>query len=95
MNARLKCLALASLLALSPAALAEHKTEQDIKVNVNTGLLGGITAPLGRLGQAAYNAQEGAHRAITATTGITVNHFYVWTCVDGACVPVDPFTVSK
>lgn len=78
-------------------ALAEHQEEQDVYVEISSPVseTSSLDAPIESTGEELYDLQEGAHAELTENTGQEVDHYYVWICVDGACVPVDPFTVNR
>ena len=51
--------------------------------------------PVAETGAALYEAQEGAHGAVTATTGVAIPHDYINVCTEDECVPIDPFRVRN
>ncbi len=53
--------------------------------------------PVAETGAALYEAQEGAHAAVTATTGVAIPHDYINIdiCTEDECVPIDPFRVRN
>ena len=85
-------LAVTAGLALGSSALG---ADDDVYVSAEVALLGDAASPLGEVGAELWDLQEGLHAAITGLTGVSVPHYYVWICLNGACVPVDPFTVSR
>jgi hypothetical protein len=82
------CLTLASGMAI-----ADYQPGHDLIVPVNA-------APSllnfdGSTGAASFALQEGAHTAITNSSGQSVDHFYVWVYVNGQPVlAVDPCWVD-
>ncbi|MBX3144385.1 MAG: hypothetical protein KF813_11545 [Trueperaceae bacterium] len=93
MNKRLLSILLAGLVL----ALFSNAFAKDWHVRVNAPLVTAITdeLPLAGLGDGLYQAQEGAHGAITALTGVKIDHFYVWVHVGKTSIPVDPLYFSK
>lgn len=93
MQIRLRTILLAGfILALFPNAFAK-----DWHIRVNAPLVAAVTdrLPLAGAGDRLYQAQEGAHAAVTALTGVEVDHFYVWVHVGKTSIPVDPLYFSK
>ena len=88
--------ACALLLSLGMGS-AEYDPSKDIRIEVTTAPTTRLarTLGVGRLGAQAFDLQEGAHATLTDTTGVSVDHYYVWVCFGSECVPVDPFTVGN
>ena len=80
-------------LTLSGIALAGPEPRVSINVPIAAPVTNAL--PIGAVGTTAYNGQEGAHGAITSTTGQSVAHYYVHVVVNGQDVPVDPFMVNR
>lgn len=78
-------------------AFAEYRPEYDVYVHVDAPLIGSVTEAIGlyELGLLLFGTQEDAHEALTDTTGLDVDHYYVWLCLNGECLPADPFTVNR
>lgn len=76
---------------------AEYDPSNDIWIEVDTAPTTYLaqTLGVGTLGSQAFDLQEGAHGTFTSTTGVSVDHYYVWVCLGSECVPVDPFTVGN
>lgn len=90
--------AFALLLATSIGLVfAEYRPEYDVYITVDDELLQAAaeTYGIGAVGWELFGLQEGAHEAVTDTTGQGVDHYYIWVCVGGECVPIDPFTVGN
>lgn len=83
------------LVLLTPLALADG--DGDVYVDVDHDLTSQVAEDLavGETGEDLYDAQEGAHDAVTDGTGEEVDHYYVWICFGGQCVPVDPIRYSN
>jgi hypothetical protein len=66
-------------------------------VVVQGGPVGSITGtvPLAMLGGTLYYTQEDALAAFNEAAGTSVSNWYLWVCLNGACVPVDPYTVGS
>lgn len=65
----------------------------DIVLSVN--LAPSLITTSGSTGQTTYQAQEGAHEAVTDSTGQEIEHFYIWLYVNGQPVAaIDPVWVS-
>ncbi len=80
-------------LALGSVALAGGDKEVSVSIPVLAPLINPL--PIGAVGTTAYNTQEGAHSAITSSTGVSVPHYYINVSVNGQTVPVDPFTFNR
>jgi len=89
--------AAAVVAALLSSAAADYHEDQDVYINVKHPALGGAAKalPIQALGNVAFVAQEGAHQFVRATSGVGIDHYYIWLCIDGQCVPVDPYTINK
>lgn len=86
---RSSLLAATCFFVLTGSAFAAHLSDQDLTLSV-TLLPGSISAP-SSTGTLTYEAQEGVHDALTSTTGLEVDHYYVWVTVNGQPVAaVDP-----
>lgn len=87
-----------SILALFGLGFAEYNAEDDVTVDLTAPVVSDLAddAGVGALGGTLFAAQEGAHGALTDTTGAEVDHYYLWVCLSPtACVPVDPFKISR
>ena len=89
-------IACAVLLSLGLVS-AEYDPSQDVYLTADAPLTNRLASKLGvgRLGTKAFNLQEGAHGTVTDSTGVSVDHYYVWVCLGSECVPIDPFTVGN
>ena len=70
----------------------------DKYVRVENELLESVADDAGvdTIGHLAYVVQEElVHGTVTKTTGIKVDHYYLWTCIGDVCLPVDPFRFSN
>jgi hypothetical protein len=90
-------LAVLAAVALTGVAVAEYNPDNDIYLRVDNKNLNKVAkaVALNRTGDALFETQEGAHATTTETTGQEVDHYYIWICLGGSCVPVDPFTASN
>jgi hypothetical protein len=92
---------LASILALSFAFAQDtssgYNPEDDVTITVDNPVTNSVaeTLNVGKIGDTAFNAQEGVHKAVEGSTGKSVSHYYVKVCLGSSCVPVDPFKFSK
>lgn len=79
---------------LSPTA---YEFDQDIYVVFHGQVFEDATEllPVERVGELAFELQEGMHENITHLSGAEVDHYYIWVCLGEACIPVDPFTYSS
>ncbi len=66
-------------------------------VVVQGGPIGSIagTVPLALLGGTMYATQQDALAAINSAAGTSVSNWYLWVCLNGACVPVDPYSTGS
>lgn len=83
--------------ALLSLAFAKYRPEYDVYITVDVEQLEALAAELGisQIGSNLFDAQEAAHAAATAATGVEVDHYYIWFCAGDQCIPVDPFTASN
>jgi hypothetical protein len=93
---------LASALAVLSVAFAEgnssgYDASNDATITVDNPLTNSVaeTLGVGKVGDTAFDAQEGVHKVAEGTTGQSVNHYYVKLCLGKSCLPVDPFKFSK
>jgi hypothetical protein len=67
---------------------AEYLKQSDKTISVNTGL--GLYVPV-NTGKLTFKLQEAAHEQLQSTTGLDVDHYYLWVELDGnQVVGVDP-----
>ncbi|WP_391119176.1 8-amino-7-oxononanoate synthase [Psychrobacillus sp. L3] len=72
----------------SASAEAAYLKSSDKTISINTGLK--LTIPL-NLGEKAFKLQENVHDIITKSTGLEVDHYYLWLEVDGEkVIGIDP-----
>lgn len=84
----LAAFALVSVMA-SGIASAAYNSNQDSSVNVS--IFPNSLQPSSSLGQATFQLQEGLQNTITNSTGVSVDHSYIWINVNGASLlAVDP-----
>lgn len=90
----MKKLLLATVLmfALSPVfstgAEASYIASGDQTISINTGL--NLSLPI-NTGDLSFEVQESLHSLITDTTGIEIDHSYIWIELDGETVlGIDP-----
>lgn len=59
--------------------------------NLNLSVLQGQLKPTSTTGQTTFQLQEAVHNTLTNTTGLSVDHSYIWINVNGVPVlAVDP-----
>lgn len=86
-------LAFLGLILTTGPALAAHRAEHDITLNLTVAP--SLLQPSGATGSGTYAAQEGAHQAVTHGTGQSVDHYYLWLYLNGQPVAaIDPLWVS-
>jgi hypothetical protein len=51
--------------------------------------------PTARMGAPLFELQEGVHGLITAATGVSVPHDYLWLHIGKTSIPIDPIRFSK
>jgi hypothetical protein len=67
---------------------AEYVGKNDIVISINTGQ--NLYVPL-NTGEASFNLQESVHNELTQSSGVEVDHYYIWLEVDGQRVlAIDP-----
>lgn len=83
--------------ALASVSLAEYDPKKDSRIRLNNRQAESIasTAEVGTVGDELYTVQEETHDTVTDTTGVEVEHSYLWVCVGDECVPVDPLRFSN
>ena len=74
-----------------------YNSEDDVYLIVRGQVIEDATSmlPVGLIGKLAFDLQEGTHKSITDVSGAEVDYYYIWVCLADACIPVDPFRVSK
>jgi hypothetical protein len=76
-------------LTFGSSTLAEYDSSGDITISVN--LLEDTIKPSDSTGDTTYHLQEGVHNELTNTTGLEVDHSYVWITINGEKIlAVDP-----
>ncbi|NMD70952.1 hypothetical protein HHO41_11665 [Bacillus sp. DNRA2] len=81
-------LALSLLPVFSTGAEASYLHSGDQKISINTGL--NLSLPL-NTGALTFQLQEGLHCLVTNTTGVEIDHSYIWVELDGENVlGIDP-----
>lgn len=95
MSRKIGLVALVIVALLVPAIVGT--ADGYVWVVVQGGLIGSITGtvPLALLGGTLYATQQDALAAINAASGGHVGNWYLWVCLNGACVPVDPYSVGS
>lgn len=85
------------LLVLTALVLGSPVTAKDPSIHVRGPVATAVNQalPVAETGQTLYDTQEGAHSTITATTGESIDHYYINVCTEDECVPVDPFRVKN
>jgi hypothetical protein len=67
---------------------AAYDKKSDKKISVNTGL--NLSIPF-NTGKTSFELQEAVHNKLTRSTGLEVDHFYIWLELDGQTVlGIDP-----
>ena len=71
----------------------DYNPENDVYLIVGGQVIEDATSilPVDRIGELAFELQEGTHEGITDVSGAEVDHYYIWVCLADACIPVDPF----
>ncbi len=78
-----------ALLSTPTQSDAAYKPKWDLTLKVN--VLEDMIKPSGKLGEVSFNLQEGVHNTLTDTTGVEVDHSYIWIELNGVKVlAVDP-----
>lgn len=86
-------LALAGLVLSTGSALAAYRSDRDITLNLT--LAPSLIKPSGTTGTSTYTLQEGTHQTVTESTGLEVDHYYIWVNLNGESIlAVDPFWAS-
>jgi hypothetical protein len=101
-NVKVRSFILASVLAVLGFAFAEgnssgYDASNDVTLKVDNAATNAVaeTLGVGKVGDAAFNTQEGVHKAVEGNTGQSVNHYYVKVCLGSSCIPVDPFKANR
>lgn len=84
------------LVGVLGVALADddgYNSENDIYIEIENQTLEEVAEAirLGEFGTELFELQEGLHDTIGDSTGEEIDHYYIWICVGGECVPIDPF----
>ena len=76
---------------------AGYNPEDDVYIMIGGQVIEDATSilPIDLIGELAFELQEGTHESITDVSGAEIDHFYIWVCLGDACIPVDPFRVSR
>ncbi len=74
----------------------EYRPEDDVYIMIKGEVTEDATSilPAALIGELAFDLQEGTHESITDVSGAEVDHYYIWVCLEDACIPVDPFRFS-
>jgi hypothetical protein len=68
---------------------AAYDESYDIEININ--ILEDYINTTGELGEASFQLQEDAHELLTETTGIELDHSYIWLNINGVNIlAIDP-----
>jgi len=68
-------------------ASAKYNPQDDITVNIKLP----ISLPTTSIAKLTFNIQEALHQTVTNTTGINIDHSYIWVNVnDQPIVAIDP-----
>ncbi len=75
----------------------EYHPEDDVYIMIRGEVIEDATSilPADLIGELAFNLQEGTHESITDVSGAEVDHYYIWVCLEDACIPVDPFRFNN
>ncbi len=69
-------------------AEAQYLSGSDKNISINTGL--NLHIPL-NTAETSFKLQEGLHNTLTETTGIEIDHSYIWIELDGQTIlGIDP-----
>lgn len=72
---------------IAGAVSAAYKPQNDIILNVNAP----VSVPTVNTAAITFKAQEAVHSSLYQTTGVAVDHYYIWLYVNGQPVAaVDP-----
>ncbi len=80
---------------MAPALVAWSSGDGYVIVSGSLAKLAAGVLPLWMIGGTLYATQEDAQAAINAMAGTSLDNYYIWVCVDSACVPVDPYNVGS
>ena len=71
----------------------DYNPEDDVYIMIRGQVIEDTTSilPVDLIGELAFELQEGTHESITDVSGAEVDHYYIWVCLEDACIPVDPF----
>ena len=91
---------LLALVACQEDAVLEstgYNPEDDMYIMINGWVIDDVTSilPAKRIGELAFDLQEGTHESITDVSGAEIDHYYIWVCLGDACIPVDPARFSR
>ncbi len=86
-------LVIAALSVSAVAATADPTVSVVIQNQPVDSLLGVI--PMSALSGTAYATQQDALDAINAAAGTSIENWYMYVCVNNACVPVDPYSTGS
>ena len=76
---------------------AGYNSEDDVYIVMKGWVFEDATSilPVELIGELAFELQEGTHENITDVSGAELDYYYIWVCLEDACIPVDPFRVSE
>jgi hypothetical protein len=79
---------------LQPSA---YQSDDDVYLVFKGFIFKRVTSllPISVVGEAAFKLQEGTHESIRDITHAEIDHYYIWVCMEDACIPVDPFRYSS
>ncbi len=86
---------IAAVILTAPALIAAADTYVYVVVEGSQYNSSILPVPITWLGGTLYDTQQDALNAVNALAGTSIDNYYVWVCLDGACVPLDPYTVGN
>ncbi|MBM6616703.1 hypothetical protein [Bacillus suaedaesalsae] len=82
--------AVAVLLSIPSQSNAAYDASWDWKISLNTKSILNIK-PSGFTGDATFQLQEGVHNTLKTTSGVELDHSYIWIEVNGVKIlAIDP-----
>lgn len=80
----------------TPLAPTGYEEEHDVYIVFKGQHFSDVASflPLELVGQLAFELQEGTHASVRHVGVAEVDYYYIWLCLEDACIPVDPFRVG-
>jgi hypothetical protein len=75
----------------------DYQSNKDVYLVFHGKVIKGVTSllPLSVVSGVTFKLQEGTHSSVRDVSQAEIDHYYIWVCLEEACIPVDPFSYSN